>query len=103
MGDRLVGSLKLQVSFAEYRLFHRALLQKRPIILMSLLLEAAPYERETSFEFSVLLCFKCVSVCQRKGVWMFHFCVAVRERGYVQASERVRERERERLDESFFF
>jgi len=29
---RLVGSLKLQVSFAEYRLYHRALLQKRPII-----------------------------------------------------------------------
>jgi len=28
----LVGSLKLQVSFAEYRLFYRALLQKRPII-----------------------------------------------------------------------
>jgi len=30
---RLVGSLKLQVSFAEYRLFWRALLQKKPIIL----------------------------------------------------------------------
>ena len=29
---RVVGSLKLQVSFAEYRLFYRALLQKRPII-----------------------------------------------------------------------
>ena len=28
---RLVGSLKLQVSFAEYSLFYRALLQKRPI------------------------------------------------------------------------
>jgi len=26
---RLVGSLKLQVSFAEHRLFYRALLQKR--------------------------------------------------------------------------
>ena len=34
---RLVGSLKLQVSFAEYRLFYRALLQKRHIILRSLL------------------------------------------------------------------
>jgi len=33
---RLVGSSKLQVSFAEYSLFHRALLQKRPIILRSL-------------------------------------------------------------------
>ena len=30
---RVVGSLKWQVSFAEYRLFYRALLQKRPIIL----------------------------------------------------------------------
>jgi len=29
---RLVGSLKLQVSFAENRLFHRALLQKKPMI-----------------------------------------------------------------------
>jgi len=33
---RLVGSLKLQVSFAEYRLLYRALLQKRLIILRSL-------------------------------------------------------------------
>jgi len=32
----LVGSLKSKVSFAEYRLFYRALLQKRPIILRSL-------------------------------------------------------------------
>ena len=30
---RCVGSLKLQVSFAEYGLFFRALLQKRPMIL----------------------------------------------------------------------
>jgi hypothetical protein len=29
---RLVGSIKLQVSFAEYRLFHRTLLHKRPIL-----------------------------------------------------------------------
>jgi len=41
---RLVGSLKSQVSFAEYRLFYRALLQKRPIILRSLLAEATPYD-----------------------------------------------------------
>jgi len=39
---RLVGSLKLQVSFAEYRLFYRALLQKRSIILRSLLIVATP-------------------------------------------------------------
>ena len=30
---RLVGSLKLPVSFAEYSLSYRALLQKRPTIL----------------------------------------------------------------------
>jgi len=30
---RSVGSIKLYVSFAEYRLFYRALLQKRPVIL----------------------------------------------------------------------
>ena len=35
---RLVGSLKLDVSFAGYRLFYGALLQKRPIILRSLLI-----------------------------------------------------------------
>ena len=40
---QLVGSLKLQVSFAEYRLFHRALLQKRPVILRSPLIVATPY------------------------------------------------------------
>ena len=38
----VVGSLKLQVSFAEYRLFYRALLQKRPTILRSLLIVATP-------------------------------------------------------------
>ena len=41
---RLVGSLKLSVSFAEYRLFYRSLLQKTPIILRSLLTEATPYD-----------------------------------------------------------
>ena len=40
---QLVGSLKLQVSFSEYSLFYRALLQKRPIILRSLLIVANPY------------------------------------------------------------
>jgi len=39
---RLVGSLKLWVSFAEYSLFYRALVQKRPIILRSLLIVANP-------------------------------------------------------------
>jgi len=40
---RLVGSIKICVSFAEYRLFRRSLLQKRPIILRSLLIVAIPY------------------------------------------------------------
>ena len=37
---RLVGSFKLQVSFAEHSLFYRAILQKRPIILRRLLVKA---------------------------------------------------------------
>jgi len=40
---RSVGSIKSQVSFAEYRLLCRALLQKRPIILSILLTKATPY------------------------------------------------------------
>ena len=40
---RLVGSLKLLVSFAVCSLFYRAFLQKRPIILRSLLIVATPY------------------------------------------------------------
>ena len=39
---RSVGSIKLQVSFAEYCLFYRALLQKRPTILSILLSKATP-------------------------------------------------------------
>ena len=41
---RIVGSLQLQVSVGEYSLFYRALLQKRHIILRSLLIVATPYE-----------------------------------------------------------
>ena len=40
---RLVGSIKLWVSLAEYSLFYRALLQKRSIILSILLTVATPY------------------------------------------------------------
>jgi len=39
----LVESIKLKVSFAEYRLFYRALLQQRPMILSILLTKATPY------------------------------------------------------------
>jgi len=41
---RFVRSLKLQVSFAEYCLFYRALLQRRLIILRSLIIVATPLE-----------------------------------------------------------
>ena len=41
---RLVGSLKSKVSFVEYSLFYRALLQKWPMILWSLLIVATPYQ-----------------------------------------------------------
>jgi len=40
---QLVGSFQFYVSFAEYRPFCRVLLQKRPIILRSLLIIATPY------------------------------------------------------------
>jgi len=40
---RLVGSMKFYVSFPEYSLFYRALLQKRPIILRSLLIVFTAY------------------------------------------------------------
>ena len=40
---RLVDSFKIQVSFAAYSLFYKVLLQKRPIILRSLLIVATPY------------------------------------------------------------
>jgi len=53
----LVGSIQLQVSFAEYSLFYRALLTKRPMILSILLTEANPYARA-----SVRVCV-CVCVC----------------------------------------
>jgi len=39
---RWVGSIKLYVSFVEYRLFYRALLQKRPVILSIPLSKATP-------------------------------------------------------------
>ena len=39
---RSVGSIKLYVSFAAYRLFYRSPLQQRPIILSILLTKATP-------------------------------------------------------------
>ena len=37
-----VGPLKVYVSFAEYIFFNKALLQKRPVILRSLLIVGTP-------------------------------------------------------------
>jgi len=54
---RLVGSWRLQVSFVEYRLFYRALLQKRPIILGNLLIESTPY---VSVDLSVAVILACL-------------------------------------------
>jgi len=45
---RLVGALKLQVSLQDVGVFCRSLLQRRPIILGSLLIVATPYIADTS-------------------------------------------------------
>ena len=81
---RLVGSLKLQVSFAEYGLFYRALLQKRPIILRSLRIEATPY---MCMNMCVCVCvcaygYVCVCVCVFVRVFLIrgmriHMCVCM--------------------------
>jgi len=47
---RLVGSIQLQVSFAEYGLFNRDFLLKRRIILATLLTEATPYCKRALLE-----------------------------------------------------
>jgi len=55
---RSVGSIKLYVSFAEYFLFYRALLQKRPIILSILLTEAThrAARRHLQYAFNLFVC-----------------------------------------------
>jgi len=77
----LVGSLKLHISLAEYRLFYRALLQKRPIILRSLLIAATPQLNfwDITSKFSGICCsvLQCVaehcrvlqSVAELCNVW----------------------------------
>jgi len=73
---RFVGSLKLQVSFAEYCLFYRALLQKRPIILRSLLIVATPYLPFFDTTPSCLPLFDCIvftSLLIRHGYDTFVF------------------------------
>jgi len=56
---RLVGSLNLKVSFAECHVFNRALLQKRPIILRSLLIVVTPYTTKSPMFFLVVFFTTC--------------------------------------------
>jgi len=73
---RRVGSLKIQVSFAEYSLFYRALLQKRPKNFRSLLI-VAPH---TISEFKFGGDFLVLNGLKRKGhgAGFLLQCVAVR-------------------------
>jgi len=64
---RFVGSMKLQVSFAKYSLFDRALLQKRPVILSILLTKATPYVDMWIYEYVCMCVFGYVYTCIR--VW----------------------------------
>ena len=63
---RLVGSIKLQVSFAEYFPFYQALLQKKPTIWSILLTEATPYQNTLANRKDFL------HVCQI--TWLLHIC-----------------------------
>ena len=80
---RLVGFLKLQVSFAEYRLFNRPLLQKRPIILLILLTEATPYVNTYAkmcmkiWQYQVVLLCVCPYICDVLLVSLSTMCVCV--------------------------
>jgi len=81
-----VGSLKLQVSFAEYILFYRALLQLRPLILRSNLIVATPYQIAVWCSgLCVLQCDTCDAACcsvlQCAAVWRSALC-----RGAVNCS-----------------
>jgi len=67
---RSVGSIRLYVSFAEYHIFYRALLQKRPMILRSLLIVKEPTNRSHPIGCKRHACLLCVCVC----VWV---CVCV--------------------------
>ena len=53
---QLVGSLKLEESFAHSCLFYRALLQKRPVILRSLLIVATLSTKDSATHCSIALC-----------------------------------------------
>jgi len=86
---RLVCSSNLQVSFAEYSLFYKALLQKRPVIVMTLRVVATPYRSVRRFHlwnrvfifvyWRIHICgMTCPYVCTDVFIfvqWRIHMCV----------------------------
>jgi len=72
---RLVGSLKSHVSFAEYCLFYRTLLQKRPTISRSLLIGATPYVH--IHVYSVCICIYTHILCVYVYMYTYIVCVYV--------------------------
>ena len=66
---RLVGSLKLYVSFAKEPYKIEDILQKKPIILRSLLIVASPYRCVYTYR-CIHIYYSCMRVCMR-------FCVRV--------------------------
>ena len=100
---RLVGSLKLQVPFAKEPYERDDILQKRPIILRSLLIVATPYTVSTplvSLSFSLS---PSLSLSRETGAWQqapVALCLSLSR--LTVESERAREiekRERERESE----
>ena len=68
---RVVDFLKLYVSFAEYNLFYRALLQKRPMILRRLLIVVTPYPLPLHVSWFINIChdlFICVTCRMQQTV-----------------------------------
>jgi len=86
---RSVGSIKLWVSFAEYCLFYRALLQNRPMILSILLTNATSYLDSVTLCLlqcvlqNLLQCLKCNS-----SVCFSSVCVAMRVVQYLDSVTR---------------
>ena len=77
---RLVGSLKLQVSFAKEPYKRDNILQKRPIIIRSLLMVANPYHslaRSGGYGVCVCVCVGVEQLFLQRGVLQTNLCVCV--------------------------
>jgi len=77
---RLVGSLKLQVTFAKEPYKRDDILQKRPIILRSLLIVATPYQVLDTIYIYIVCCSVLQFVCDSVRHWVQYIyihCVAV--------------------------